>query len=73
MPHFQGLHVVSKDRTPRGDSTGLGPYLALEPRHKSKRRAVRPLDVFDALLVALGAVTVLVIGILIRLVLAGVP
>jgi hypothetical protein len=43
MPRFQGLHVVPNNQTPERPSRGLEPYLALEPRRKSKSRAELPL------------------------------
>lgn len=39
MPRFQGLHVVPKIEPPRGDSTGLQPYLALPPKRKARRQS----------------------------------
>lgn len=60
MQRFQGLRVVSKDHTPERASTGLGPYLALEPRRKSKPRASTDPDRFWQI-VAIYAVAVALI------------
>ena len=39
MQRFQGLHVVSKDHTPRGEPTGLRPYLAHPRKPRAEQRS----------------------------------
>jgi hypothetical protein len=63
------LKLVNLTKRER-DSRGLEPYLALERKPKSKRRA-DPERAMDVILVALGAVTAIVIGLLVTAVRAG--
>lgn len=63
------LKLVNLTKRER-DSRGLEPYLAHERKGKSKRRA-DPERAMDVILVALAAVTALVIGILVTAVRAG--
>lgn len=63
------LKLVNQQRRER-DSRGLEPYLALERKPNSKRRA-DPERAMDVILVALGAVTAIVLGLLVTAVRAG--